>query len=280
MLGLGSGTAQAEGIAVKGKVALVTGGSIGIGLAAAQLFANKGAIVVITARRAAEGEEAAAAICAAGGDATFVKADVGSAVGVQNLIETIEHRHGRLDYSFNNAGVLDPLVPLTHATEADWDATVDINLKGIWLCMKHEIPLMLRGGGGAIVNTSSIIAVRPNEMYGPAYVASKSGIVGLTQLAALQYAHRNIRVNAVCPGLIRTPMAAPYLEIPEINDTFVGWHPMNRVGESSEVAEAAVWLCSDAASFVTGQAINVDGGATAKWGAPVPSVIAQHRSMY
>lgn len=265
---------------MKGKVALVTGGSVGIGLATAELFAKKGACVVIAARRAPEGETAVASIRAAGGDASFVQADIGIGADVQRMLETIEQRHGRLDYAINNAAVLDPLVPLTHAAESDWDATVDINLKGVWQCMKQEIPLMLRGGSGAIVNIASIIGVRPNEMYGPAYVASKFGVLGLTQLAALQFAHRHVRVNAVCPGLIRTPMSAPYLEVPEIRDTFVGWHAMNRVGESCEVAEAAVWLCSDSASFITGQSINVDGGATAKWGTPVPSVISQHRSMY
>lgn len=265
---------------MQGKVALVTGGSKGIGLATAELFASKGASVIVAARSASEGETAVARIRASGGDARFVQTDIGNSGSVQSMVEAVDQHYGRLDYAFNNAGVLDPLTPLTHCSESDWDATIDINLKGTWLCMKHEILLMLRSGGGAIVNTASIVGVRPNEMYGAAYVASKFGIVGLSQLAALQYAHRNIRVNAVCPGLIRTPMASPYLEVQEINDTFVGWHPMNRVGESSEVAGAVAWLCSDAASFITGQAINIDGGATAKWGAPVPSVIEQHRSMY
>ncbi len=262
-----------KGAIMKGKVAVVTGGNSGIGRAAAELFARRGAAVVVSGRRTVEGEATVESIRAADGEARFVQADVSKAADIERLVAEAIHSYGRLDYAFNNAGIIDPLQPLTDCSEAEWDSVIGVNLKGVWLSMKFEIAQMLRNGGGAIVNMSSVVGLSANEMYGPAYVASKHGVVGLTRLAAVQYARHGIRVNAVCPGVIRTPITSPYLEtVPQLEGQLSSWHALNRIGDPAEVAEPVVWLCSDAASFITGDALPIDGGALAKFAQPPAAI--------
>ena len=246
----------------EGKVALVTGGNSGIGRATAFAFARDGARVVIAARRKREGEETVEAIRDAGGDAVFVKTDVSRAAEVEALIARTVELHGRLDCAFNNAGVNSG--GLTHeATEDDWDRLMDINLKGVWLCVKHEIIQMLAQGGGAIVNdssTSGLLADGSSALY----TASKHGVVGLTSTAALQYATRGIRVNAVCPGWTMTPMVEESLESdPHRKAAALNETPQRRIAGPEEIAKAVLWLCSDESSFVTGHSMPVDGGLTA-----------------
>src|SRR5262245_26168924 len=247
-----------------GKVALITGGSSGIGRSAGLLFARAGARVVVAARRTAEGEETVQMIREAGGEACFVQTDVSQAAAVYALVNTCVARYGRLDYAINNAGIEGSIVPMIDYTEDDWDAIISINLKGVWLCMKAEIVQMQQNGGGAIVNVSSIGGLIGFPRMGP-YVATKHGIIGLTKTAALEYAARNIRVNVLCPGLIDTPMADRFVEGMQAGgidaeQIFMSLAPLKRRGTPEEIAEAAVWLCSDAASYVTGHAMVVDGG--------------------
>ncbi len=238
------------------KVALVTGGGSGIGRAASLLFARRGARVVVADIDLRGASETASMIRAAGGEALVIEADVSRNAEVKALVETTVRAFGRLDYAFNNAGVFTGLVPLAEYTEEMWEKNVSVNLKGVWLCMKHEIPCMLAHGGGAIVNTSSIagLVAFPGH-YG--YAASKSGITGITKGAAVEFAKTGVRVNAVSPGVIETPMARDILL-----DEYKALHPIGRFGRPEEVAAAAVWLCSDEASFITGQIIAVDGGFT------------------
>jgi NAD(P)-dependent dehydrogenase (short-subunit alcohol dehydrogenase family) len=247
-----------------GKVALITGGSSGIGRSAGVLFAREGAQVIIAARRIDEGEQTVQMIREAGGDALFVRADVSQAAAVQALVHTCVERYGRLDYAVNNAGIEGSLVPLIDYSEDDWDAIIAINLKGVWLCMKAEIIQMQKNGGGAIVNISSVGGLIGFPRMGP-YVATKHGIIGLTKTAALEYATANIRVNVICPGLIDTPMADRFVEGMhtagiDAEQIVLSLAPLKRRGTPAEIAEAAVWLCSDAASYVTGHAMVVDGG--------------------
>ena len=247
-----------------GKVALITGGSSGIGRSVGLLFAREGARVVVTARRTDEGEETVQMIREAGGEACFVQTDVSQAAAVQALVNTCVTRYGRLDYAVNNAGIEGSIVPMIDYTEDDWDAIIDINLKGVWLCMKAEVVQMQQTGGGAIVNVSSVGGLIGFPRMGP-YVATKHGIIGLTKTAALEYATHHIRVNVLCPGLIDTPMAdrvvkglqAGGIDAEQI---VLSLAPLKRRGTPAEIAEAAVWLCSDAASYVTGHAMVVDGG--------------------
>lgn len=247
-----------------GKVALITGGSSGIGRASALAFAREGAKVVVADVLVDGGQETVRLIQAAGGQGLFIKTDVSKAAEVEALIKQTVATYGRLDCAYNNAGVEGTFVTTTEYTEADWDRVVAINLKGVWLCMKYEIAQMLQQGGGAIVNTASgagLVGVAGLS----AYVASKHGVVGLTKTAALEYAKAGIRVNAVCPGVIETPMVARLTNSrPDLGEALVAGEPMGRVGKPEEIAEAAVWLCSDAASFVTGHAMSVDGGYVAQ----------------
>jgi NAD(P)-dependent dehydrogenase (short-subunit alcohol dehydrogenase family) len=241
-----------------GRVALVTGAGSGIGRASALAFAWEGAKVVVSDAVVEGGQETVRLIEHVAGQARFIAADVARADEVQQLIGRVVEEFGRLDYAHNNAGVVHG--GLTHElSEDDWARVLDVNLTGVWRCMKHEIAQMLRQGGGAIVNTASTLGLVGN-VERSAYAASKHGVVGLTRVAALEYAQRGIRVNAVCPGVIQTGMTAARLSDPEQRARMIADEPIGRYGEPEEVAAMVVWLCSDAASFVTGTAMPVDGG--------------------
>jgi len=246
----------------KDKVALVTGGSFGIGRATAIAFARRGAKVVIADWM--EDKETLAAIQASGGEAIFVKCDVSKDADVKNVVDKTVSQFGRLDFAFNNAGIEGVSAPTHQCSEENWDKTIGVNLKGVWLCLKHEITKMLQTGGGAIVNNASIAGLVGFTNI-PAYVASKHGVIGLTKNAALEYAKANIRVNVVCPGVIKTPMIDRFTgKSKEVEKQFESMEPVGRLGQPEEVAETVIWLCSDASSFVTGDAIPVDGGWTAQ----------------
>jgi NAD(P)-dependent dehydrogenase (short-subunit alcohol dehydrogenase family) len=245
---------------LQGKVALVTGGTSGIGRDAAVLFAKSGAKVVVAGRREAEGKETIEMVRAAGGDGLFVKTDVAKAAEVDALVRKTVEKFDRLDVAFNNAGIEGNWVPITEQSEEDWDRTIDINLKGVWLCLKYEIRQMLKqGGGGAIVNMASIAGLI-GSAGAATYSASKHGVMGLTKAAALETARSGIRVNAVCPAVIETPMAERLFGEPEANKFALSLHPIGRFGAPSEISEAVLWMCSDRASFMTGQSIVLDGG--------------------
>jgi NAD(P)-dependent dehydrogenase (short-subunit alcohol dehydrogenase family) len=246
-----------------GKVALVTGAGSGIGRAAALAFAEAGARVVAADVDEAGGAATAAQITEAGGDGVFVRADVAVAGDVAGLVAAAVARYGRLDCAHNNAGIAGG-GGLTGDTPDDvWERVLRVNLTGVFLCLKAELAQMLRQGGGAIVNTASVAGLVGGA--GSAYVASKHGVVGLTKNAALEYAPQGIRVNAVCPGVITTPMVERALAArPGLEEAWRAAEPVGRFGDPGEVAAAVVWLCSDAASFVTGVALPVDGGWVAR----------------
>jgi NAD(P)-dependent dehydrogenase (short-subunit alcohol dehydrogenase family) len=247
-----------------GKVAIVTGGTAGIGRAAAIAYAQQGAKVVVAGRRFEAGQETVRLIKAAGGEALFIQTDVTEETDVKTMVDRTVSVFGRLDIAFNNAGVFGESAVLTEQTDDEYDRIMTANVKGVWLCMKYEIAQMLKQGSGSIVNTSSILGVV--AMAGvPLYTASKYAVQGLTKAAALQYAKSGIRINAVGPGAIATDM----LEIAtggqdEAKAYMAGLHPMGRVGQPAEVANAVLWLSSDAASFVTGETLMVDGGFVAQ----------------
>ena len=243
-----------------GKVALVTGAGAGIGRSTAILFAQKGARVTVSDILPEGGEETVRLIREAGGEAIFVQTDASKSADIQSMIQATIKQFGRLDFAANNAGVNGPITSLIDCTEEDWDKVMGINLKGVWLCMKHEIPEMLKSGGGAIVNTASMAGL-VGFPYQTSYVSSKHGVIGLTRTAALDFGKQGIRVNAVCPGVIHTTMVQSLLDnILEVIDTLNNQAPVGRIGQPEEIAEAIVWLCSDVASFVTGHALAVDGG--------------------
>ena len=249
---------------LSGKVALVTGGSTGIGRASALTFAREGAQVVVADVVEDKAEETVRLIKDAGGEARCIKTDVTRAAEVEAMVRFTLDAYGRLDCAHNNAGIEGRVSNTAEYAEADWDRVIGVNLTGVWLCMKSEIPPMLEQGGGAIVNTASGAGLigAPGM---PAYVASKHGVVGLSKTAALEYAKAGIRVNAMCPGVIETPMVERLTSgNPGMMEGFVSIHPVGRAGQPQEIAEAVVWLCSDAASFVTGHAMSVDGGITAQ----------------
>jgi NAD(P)-dependent dehydrogenase (short-subunit alcohol dehydrogenase family) len=245
---------------LKDKVALVTGGTSGIGREAAVLFAKAGAKVVLSGRREKEGNETISLIRAAGGDGLFVQSDVSRAAEVAALVQKTVEKFGRLDVAFNNAGIEGNWVPIAEQSEEDWDSTININLKGVWLCLKYEIQQMLKqGGGGAIVNMASV-AGWIGSAGAATYCASKHGVMGLTKAAALETARNGIRVNVVCPAVIETPMGERLFGAPDMKKFALGFHPIGRFGKPLEVAEAVLWMCSDRASFMTGQSLVLDGG--------------------
>jgi NAD(P)-dependent dehydrogenase (short-subunit alcohol dehydrogenase family) len=251
--------------AFTGKVAIVTGGSAGIGRATAVAFAREGAKVVVASRRVAEGEETVHLIRQAGSDGLFIKTDVAQAADVRTMVEKTVATYGRLDYAFNNAGVVEPKPgPLVEQTEEAFDQIVNVNVKGVWLSMKYEIPEMLKHGGGAIVNMSSVAGMVGFPGVG-IYVASKHAVIGLTKTAALEYSKSGVRVNAVNPAAIETDMLAHVTGgNAEAMAQMGAMHPIGRIGKPEEVADAVIWLCSDKASFVTGHSLLVDGGLTAQ----------------
>jgi NAD(P)-dependent dehydrogenase (short-subunit alcohol dehydrogenase family) len=253
---------------LEGKIALVTGGTSGIGRETAVLFAKAGAKVVVAGRREREGQETIELVRAAGGDGLFVKADVSKASDVETLIQKAVEGFGRLDVAFNNAGIEGAWGPVVRQTEEDFDRTMNINLKGAWLCLKYEIRQMLKqGGGGAIVNMASITGL-VGSAGAAAYSASKHGVIGLTKSAALENAKSGIRINAVCPAFTETPMADRTLRLPAVHKYVLSCHPIGRLGRPAEIAEAVVWMCSDRASFMTGQSLVLDGGFLAGQNSP------------
>ncbi|AUD78806.1 short chain dehydrogenase [Kangiella profundi] len=246
------------------KVALVTGGSAGIGKAIVEAFAERGDSVVISDVDQERGEKLADSIRQNGGDALFVKADVSDLDSVKRLFETIKDRYGRLDYAVNNAGIEGEQNETADCTFENFDRTIKVNLYGVFYGMKHELDIMREQGSGVIVNISSI-AGEVGFMNLPAYCASKGGVIQLTKTAALEYATRNIRVNAICPAVIMTEMVERITNHdPAIQAEFAKLQPMERVGKPEEIADSVMWLCSDKSSFVTGQAINIDGGYLAR----------------
>jgi len=245
---------------LQGKVGLVTGGTSGIGRDTAVLFAKAGAKVVVAGRREKEGNETIELIRAAGGDGLFVKTDVSKASEVEALVKKAVEKFGRLDVAFNNAGIEGVWTSIINESEEDWDRTFDINLKGVWLCLKYEIRQMRKqGGGGAIVNMASVAGLI-GLAGAAAYCASKHGVIGLTKSVALETARTGIRINAVCPAVVETPMADRLYSAPQVNKYVLGLHPIGRFGKPMEIAEAVVWMCSDRASFMTGQSLVLDGG--------------------
>jgi NAD(P)-dependent dehydrogenase (short-subunit alcohol dehydrogenase family) len=245
---------------LRGKTAIVTGASAGIGRATARALAVAGAAVVLADVDSARGEKAADELRAEGHRALFVAVDVSDDLQVAAMVARTVEEFGGLDLAFNNAGV-EGTPAITHeCSRENWDRTLAINLTGVWNCMRHEIPRMLERGGGSIVNCSSVAGLVGFASI-PAYTASKHGVVGLTRTAALEYAEQGIRVNAVCPGVIDTEMVARFTGgRPEAAAAMVATEPVGRLGRPEEIADAVVWLCSDRSSFVTGQAIAVDGG--------------------
>jgi len=244
----------------KGKVAIVTGAGMGIGRATALMFASEGAKIVAADINIEKAQETVSMIRNAGGESLFVKTDVAKAAEVKAMVNKAIMVYGRLDCACNNAGIIGEAGSTVDCTEENWERVMDVNLKGVWLCMKYEIPEILRHNKGSIVNIASVSALVGGPGI-PAYSASKGGVIQLTRTAALEFARSGIRVNAVCPSLARTPMGeGAYHAQPEVEKARLEAHPMGRMVEPEEVAQAVVWLCSDAASFVTGHIMAVDGG--------------------
>ncbi|WP_421681636.1 SDR family oxidoreductase [Stutzerimonas urumqiensis] len=246
-----------------GRVALITGGAAGIGRATALAFAAEGVQVMVVDLDAQAGERTVSLIREQGGEAEFIRCDVTRGAEVQAMVEATLQRFGRLDYAFNNAGIEIEKGRLAEGEESEFDAIMGVNVKGVWLCMKHQLPVMLAQGGGAIVNTASVagLGAAPKMSI---YAASKHAVIGLTKSAAIEYAKKGIRVNAVCPAVIDTDMfRRAYEADPRKAEFAAAMHPVGRIGRVEEIAAAVLYLCSDGAAFTTGHALAVDGGATA-----------------
>jgi len=248
-----------------GRVALITGGADGIGRATALAFAESGASVAVADCDTKKGEEILALLAERGKEGLFIQSDVSKPADVETLLESTLSRFGRLDFAFNNAGILGEQLLLAENNAENWNRVIGVNLTGVFLCMLHEIPALLRTGGGVIVNNASIVGTVAFPASAP-YTASKHGVIGLTKTAALEYAKSNIRVNAVCPGFIGTKLLEGVGITPanEMGQTIAGMHPLGRFGTPEEIAGVILWLCSDQASFVTGHALLADGGYTAQ----------------
>ena len=246
------------------KVALVTGGASGLGRATALRFAKEGAAVAVVDVNEVGGQQTVQTIGKDGGKAVFIRADVSSLTDVEDMVDETVDRLGRLDFAFNNAGVVSAGVTIDKLTEEDFDRTFAVNVKGVWLGMKYQIPRMLEQGGGAIVNTSSMRGIVSYETQS-AYSASKHAIVGLTRSAALEYASKGIRINAICPGIIRTQGNEDYWKkFPEAEQDWLKLVPLGRYGTPEEIANVVIWLCSEKASYVHGHTMIVDGGTVAE----------------
>ncbi len=243
-----------------GKVAVVTGASGGIGRAAALAFAASGAKVVVSDLQDEKGQETVAMIREQGGSAVYCHCNVADEGDVRQLVATALSEFGRLDFAHNNAGINRP--GSNEWETADWSLSLDVNLSGVMYCMREEIAAMLEGAGGAIVNTASVNGLVGNPSQ-PGYVATKHGVIGLTRSAALRYAKEGIRVNAVCPGVVDTPMVEAISSVPQYRAAIEAMTPMGRMAQPEEIAGAVLWLCSEQASFVTGHPLVIDGGATA-----------------
>ncbi|MBA7562106.1 2,5-dichloro-2,5-cyclohexadiene-1,4-diol dehydrogenase [subsurface metagenome] len=255
---------------MEGKVALVTGGGSGMGRACALAFGKRSVNVVVADMAVENGQETVRLIQEAKGNAIFVKADVSKANEVEALVNTATKTYNRLDYAFNNAGIIS-WGTTTDCTEEEWDRVMDVNLKGVWLCMKYELIYMLMHGGGAIVNNASMEGIH-SQPRRPIYCASKYGVVGLTKAAALAHARAGIRINAVCPGPTLTAQTEPTWRDPRGESRAISRVPLGRVGTPEDISEAVVWLCSDAASYITGHTLVVDGGSIAGLFEPTPVV--------
>jgi NAD(P)-dependent dehydrogenase (short-subunit alcohol dehydrogenase family) len=247
-----------------GKVAIVTGGSSGIGRATAVALAKEGVNIVVAARRSNEGEETVHLVKEAGGDGIFVKTDVADEASVKALVEKTINSYHRLDYAFNNAGMDQTMAPLTKQTVKEFDQIMNVNARGVWLSMKYEIPEMLKNGDGAIVNNSSIAGIIGFPQ-GAIYIASKHAVLGLTKSAAIEYAKFGIRINAIAPGGVKTEMVNRVMEDnPKFPETLTAKHPIGRLADSEEIANAVVWLLSNRASFVLGHTLLIDGGVVSR----------------
>ncbi len=261
-MGVVSTATVSEGVLNMGrldeKVALITGAGSGIGRAGAYLFASEGARVAVVDCVATGGRETVRSIEESGGEATFVEADVSRAADVERMISRVMDTYGRLDILYNNAGIQGPVAPTAEVEEEDWDETLNINLKSAFLSCRRTIPLMLRQGGGVIINTSSTMGLGGKARIAP-YCVSKAGIIVLTKTMAAEYARQNIRVNCICPGVIETPMGRP--SIARVRMDLI---PQGKAGQPEDVARAALYLASDDAAYVTGTVLVVDGGWTAE----------------
>ena len=246
------------------KVALVTGAGSGIGRQSALTFAREGAKVVVADRMIEGGEETVHLIRELGGEATFARVDVTKAAEVEAMVERALEAYGRIDAAHNNAGIESRIATTVDCSEENWDRVIETNLKGVWLCMKYEIPHMVAQGGGVIVNTSSVVGLVGQRDIAP-YVASKHGVIGLTKTAALEYAQFGLRVNAVCPAIVSTPMLERFTGgDPEVVADLTAMYPAGRLASPEDVAEAVIWLCFDGASYINGHALIIDGAFSAQ----------------